>query len=143
MRFRMSLAVAVISTLAMAAPAAAAPPTWEEVTVDDTSYLPRTSAACGFDVFEHDVGELKFQLIASGWFRDRAVAGHERSFHGSGPGSDLHVGRQRPRDDRSRRHGHREPARLHHGHLQQSLPVARGLTGHASPSHTHRTSIDR
>jgi hypothetical protein len=77
MRVRISLALAVIVALAAAAPAAAAGPAWEEVNVDDTFYLPRTSAACGFDVFEHDEGQLKFQVIeyadGSLRFKDLAV----------------------------------------------------------------------
>jgi hypothetical protein len=77
MRVRVSLAVAAIVALTAAGPAAAAAPSWEEVNVDDTFYLPRTSAACGFDVFEHDQGQLKFQSIefadGSLRFKDLAV----------------------------------------------------------------------
>lgn len=63
MRVRTSMLVATLALLAAAAPTAAATPTWEDVTVDDRFYLPRTSAACGFDVFEHDEGQLRFQII--------------------------------------------------------------------------------
>jgi hypothetical protein len=77
MRVRISLAVTAIIALAAAAPAAAAGPAWEKVNVDDTFFLPRTSAACGFDVFEHDEGQLKFQVIeypdGSLRFKDLAV----------------------------------------------------------------------
>jgi hypothetical protein len=77
LRTRISLLVATIAVFAVAAPAAAAAPVWEEVSVDETFFLPRTSEACGFDVFEHDEGQLKFQVIeytdGSLRFKDLAV----------------------------------------------------------------------
>jgi hypothetical protein len=68
--------VATLALFAAAAPTAEATPTWEEVTVDETFYLQRTSAACGFDVFEHDEGQLKFQFIemADGTLRFKDLA---------------------------------------------------------------------
>jgi len=77
MRPRISLLVATMAVLAAAAPVAAAPPAWEHVSADDTYYLPLTSAACGFEVFEHDQGQLKFQVMqypdGSLRFKDLAV----------------------------------------------------------------------
>jgi hypothetical protein len=76
MRVRTSMLVAMLAMLAAAGPTAAATPTWEEISVDDTFYLPRTSAACGFDVYEHDQGQLKFQVIemADGTLRFKDLA---------------------------------------------------------------------
>lgn len=73
---RTSMLLASLALFAAAAPTTAATPTWEEVTVDDTFYLPKTSAACGFDVFEHDQGQLKFQVIemADGTLRFKDLA---------------------------------------------------------------------
>ena len=78
MRFRTSTLVATVALLAAAAPAAAAGPSWETITVDDTFFLPRTSAACGFDVYEHDEGQLKFQVIemANGTLRFKDLSIH-------------------------------------------------------------------
>ena len=47
-----------------------------EVVIDETLYLPNTSAACGFDVFEHDEGQLKFQVLetAAGTLRFKDLA---------------------------------------------------------------------
>jgi hypothetical protein len=77
MRIRNSLALAAIAVLAAVSSAAAAAPAWEEVSVDETFFLPRTSEACGFEVFEHDEGQLKFQVIeyadGSLRFKDLAV----------------------------------------------------------------------
>jgi hypothetical protein len=68
--------VATLALFVAAAPTATAMPAWEEVIVDDTFYLPRTSAACGFDVLEHDEGQLKFQVIemANGTLRFKDLA---------------------------------------------------------------------
>jgi hypothetical protein len=76
MRVRTSMLVATLALFAAAAPTAAGTPTWEEVNIDDTFYLPRTSAACGFDVFEHDEGQLMFQVIemANGTLRFKDLA---------------------------------------------------------------------
>jgi len=53
----------------------AGPPTWETVTVDETSLLPTTSATCGFEVYKHDVGTLKIQtVVADGSVRIHDVA---------------------------------------------------------------------
>jgi hypothetical protein len=76
MRVRTSMLMATLALVAAAVPTAAATPTWEAVVVDDTFYLPRTSASCGFDVFEHDEGELTFQLLemADGTLRFKDLA---------------------------------------------------------------------
>jgi len=64
------LVVGIGATSAMAGP-----PTWETVTVDDTYLLPRTSAACGFEVYKHDYGTLKIQtVVADGSVRIHDVA---------------------------------------------------------------------
>lgn len=77
MPIRAALLMATVVLLAASAPVAAATPAWEQVTIDDTFFLPRTSEACGFDVFEHDEGQLKFQVIeyadGSLRFKDLAV----------------------------------------------------------------------
>jgi hypothetical protein len=97
MRIRTSMLTATLALLAAAAPTSAATPTWEEVIVDETFYLPRTSAACGFDVFEHDVGQLKFQVVemANGAlrFKDLAVRVSQSLFAPSqGTSVDLQPG---------------------------------------------------
>jgi hypothetical protein len=56
MHIRTALLLAITARLGAAAPVAADVPEWEEVSVDETFYRPLTSAACGFDVFEHDEG---------------------------------------------------------------------------------------
>jgi hypothetical protein len=77
MRNRTALLLAISAALVATGPVAAGTPEWEQVSVDETFYLPRTSAACGFDVYEHDEGELRFQLIqyadGSLRFKDLAV----------------------------------------------------------------------
>ena len=58
------LAVMIAVSAALAGgPAQGGAPTWESITVDDTYLLPNTSAACGFDVYEHDLGTLENQTI--------------------------------------------------------------------------------
>ena len=70
-------AVIAVSAALAGSPATAGKPSWESITVDETSLLPNTSAACGFDVYEHDFGTLKDQTIVlpDGSMRisDRAV----------------------------------------------------------------------
>ena len=72
----LAVVIAVASALAGGS-AKAGTPTWESISVDDTYLLPLTSAACGFDVYEHDVGTLKNQTIVrpdgSVMISDRAV----------------------------------------------------------------------
>jgi hypothetical protein len=84
MRVRFSIIVGMLVALAAAAPTSAAGPTWFDLSVDDTFLLPRTSAACGFDVFERDEGQLKFQVMeyADGTlrFKDLAVAINQTVF---------------------------------------------------------------
>jgi hypothetical protein len=76
---RRLLAVAFAALVIGVASASAkgGPPGWESITVDDTFLLPNTSAACGFDVYEHDFGTLKgqTQVMPDGSVRisDRAV----------------------------------------------------------------------
>jgi hypothetical protein len=70
-----ALAVATLVVGIGATSAMAGPPTWETVTVDDTYLLPRTSAACGFEVYKHDFGTLKIQtVVANGSVRIHDVA---------------------------------------------------------------------
>lgn len=72
----LALVIAVSAALA-GGPANAGRPIWEAITIDDTSLLPNTSAACGFAVYEHDFGTLKNQTImlpdGSVRISDRAV----------------------------------------------------------------------
>jgi len=72
----LAVVIAVASALAGGS-AKAGTPTWESISVDDTYLLPVTSAACGFDVYEHDFGTLKNQTIVrpegSMMISDRAV----------------------------------------------------------------------
>lgn len=84
MRVRFSIIVGMLVAVAAAAPTSAAGPTWFDLSVDDTFLLPRTSAACGFDVFERDEGHLKFQVMeyADGTlrFKDLAVVINQTVF---------------------------------------------------------------
>jgi hypothetical protein len=74
-----SLAVVIAVSAALAGtPAKAGPPTWESITVDDTYLLPNTSAACGFEVYEHDFGTLKDQTIV---LPDGSVRISDRAVH--------------------------------------------------------------
>jgi streptogramin lyase len=73
----LAVLVALCSTL-VGSPAIAGPPSWESITVDDTYLLPNTSAACGFDVYEHDFGTLKDQTIV---LPDGSVKISDRAVH--------------------------------------------------------------
>jgi hypothetical protein len=72
----LAVVIAVASALAGSS-AKAGTPNWESITVDDTYLLQTTSAACGFDVYEHDFGTLKNQTIerpdGTTMISDRAV----------------------------------------------------------------------
>src|SRR5215218_3431466 len=74
-RLLTALALATLVVGIGATSAMAGPPTWETVTVDETSLLPTTSATCGFEVYKHDVGTLKIQtVVADGSVRIHDVA---------------------------------------------------------------------
>lgn len=52
------ITVAVLAVSVAATANASSPPTFVTSTVDETQFLPFTSAACGFPVYEHDTGTV-------------------------------------------------------------------------------------
>jgi hypothetical protein len=61
-----------------AAGATAGQPTFTKIAVDDTLYLPLTSAACGFPVFEHDTGTVTLMETT---LPDGSVKFHDLAVH--------------------------------------------------------------
>lgn len=57
-----SVVVALAFAIAGVANAADGPPTFVTNTIDDTTFLSGTSAACGFPVYQHDVGTVTTQI---------------------------------------------------------------------------------
>jgi hypothetical protein len=74
MHWRRSLGLALVVVAVVASPAAAAPV--ETIAIDEMFYRPATSAACGFDVWQHDVGEVKIQsmVLPDGTVRTTFIA---------------------------------------------------------------------